>query len=119
MITISIDTDSRGTDRAQCFVDSRFFAAQSRHGAIHAICRVLRAAGIPDQPWEVPGRISGSSIYWMADRYVAEDDTGIRTRRWKPPAFPRVKAQKGGAQPQGAIPAGGEAQDAPARAGPP
>jgi len=84
MITISIDTDSRGTDRAQCWVDSRFFAAQSRSGAIHALCRVLHGAG-------------------------------IRTRRWKAPAFPARKAQKGGAEPQVAIRAGGELQDAPAR----
>lgn len=45
-----------------------------------ARARGLIAAGIPDQPWEVPGRIGGPSIAWMADRAI-DPDGGYRKFR--------------------------------------
>lgn len=74
MITIhAMPGKHGGPDRARCEIAGRAFVAKSRAGSIPALCRVLVAAGIPDQPWQMindayPGIVSltGDSIRKMA-----------------------------------------------------
>jgi hypothetical protein len=96
VITIAYGPPRGRSETAWTVIDGQRHEAAAGGCAIHALCRVLRDAGIPDQPWEVPGRLKGTSIHWMADHYVREDDTGIRIVRWKAPPLPPGKAQKGG-----------------------
>jgi len=110
MITITYGT-ARGTSKRQvemawAVVDGRRYEAESTTGAVHALCRLLVADGVPDQPWEVPGRMSGGSIAWMAKRMVREDDAGIRIVRWTAGYFARRKGKSGGS-------GGGEGPDTP------
>jgi hypothetical protein len=81
MITITYGPPQGRNETAWTVIDGQRYDATSDGCALHALCRVLRAAGIPDQPWEVPNRINGGSIHWMADHYV-NDDRGLRYRRW-------------------------------------
>lgn len=90
-----------GFDVASCFVDGARYEAVSRSGAEHALCRILRNAGIPDQPWLANGgSMSGPSIYSMADLTIRDDDRGCRVVEFRP--FPvNGGAKKGGADENG------------------
>ena len=72
MITIVSEVHRDGLEIASCKIGESVAIVSSRHGAVHKLCRELREAGVPDQPWEVLGRIRGGSIYWMADRTISE-----------------------------------------------
>lgn len=84
MITIALSQRDWGLERASCEVDGVPFSADSRNGSIHALCRKLLEADVPDQPWEVPGRIKGTSIAWMADHSISEVSGQARTVRYRP-----------------------------------
>ena len=66
-------TSAGAIEAAWCEVDGKRFEAESGTGAVHALCRALRDAGIPDQEWHVPGRLYGLSIHGMADWSVSRE----------------------------------------------
>lgn len=83
-------TPTGAIEAAWCEVDGARYAADSATGAIHALCRVLRDAGIPDQNWTVPGRMFGPSTHKMADWSV---DREGRIQKFRPmPVFGEGKS---------------------------
>lgn len=66
---------SNGIDIATCKWNGRRFGAFSRHGAIAALASKLVAAGAPDAPWTVFGRIGGGSLDRLADGTVTIVET--------------------------------------------
>lgn len=91
--TIKPFKDRPGSDIASCVVDGKRYEMVSRFGAEHAVCRLLRHDGIPDQPWTANGgNLKGPSIYKLADTTISDDDRGCRIAKFRP--FPR----SGGAQ---------------------
>jgi hypothetical protein len=84
MITIQLGTvPARGTsapwDTASATVGSQSYCTQSRSSAVCKLCRLLRDAGVPDQPWMALTQngtpsMRGRSIYAMADRTIGESD---------------------------------------------
>jgi hypothetical protein len=84
VITIQLGTvPARGTsapwDTASATVDGHAYSAQSRSSAVCKLCRLLRDAGVPDQPWMALTQngtpsMRGRSIYAMAGRSISEGD---------------------------------------------
>jgi hypothetical protein len=76
-------------DLAECTVAGRRFVAEAQSGAICAICRELRDAGIADQAWEAfntgcldIAALTGRSIHAMARLVVEENPRrGVRFRK--------------------------------------
>jgi hypothetical protein len=91
MIVIEVTAD-RPKDWAAAMVEGRRYEARSSAGAIFALCRVLVAADVPDQPWKAiniaaPGAISlrGQSVHASAGLTIEQaDDREPRFRRWTP-----------------------------------
>lgn len=85
-----------GSDIASCEVNGKRYELVNGSGAIHAVCRLLRWDGIPDQPWRANGGASyGPSIYQMADTTVSDGDRGCRVIKFSP--FPCIgRGKKGG-----------------------
>lgn len=91
MITIYVRPGRRGKlDRAHCEIGNECFVATSSNGSVAALCRVLVAAGIEDQPWEMvnltaPDRwaVRGDSIRKQATVTYSEADGTIQRRPWK------------------------------------
>lgn len=90
-----------GADIASCVVNGKRYEMVSRFGAEHAVCRLLRHDGIPDQPWTANGgSMSGPSIYQMADLTITEESPGCRLVKFRP--FPvSGGAQTGGSDENG------------------
>ena len=87
--------DGKGRHFARC----GDLEADSMSSAIAALARVIRGLdSVPDGPihayWPDGRRsLTVRSLYWMADRTIAEDDkAGIRVVRWKPSPFAKVAA---------------------------
>ena len=78
-------------DTAEAEWDGRVFRAASSHGASMALARQLVAAGCPDQPWHVPGRLHGRSLHRLARLTIEEGADGLRFRRYR--ETPRVADQ--------------------------
>lgn len=66
-------TPSGIIESAWCEVEGVRYEADSAHGSILALCRVLRDAGIPDQPWQVVGRLNGDSVHYTAQWTISRD----------------------------------------------
>jgi len=107
-------------DLATCEVEGRAYSAASRKGAMFKLCRVLVAAGIPDQPYEVlntaaPGIVSmrGQSIHASAGLKVLHRDARApRFSRFAPldetgPQPDQVQAPRRAEGPSGGVVAPG------------
>jgi hypothetical protein len=112
-ITVIVNVQP-GVDRATCEINGRAFVAESEHGAIHELARQVRDAGFADRPWQVAGRVSGSSFYWMAERTITEKSGTPRTRLWNAHSFVPRGAEQGGASPSPGPRQPGDAQRVPA-----
>jgi hypothetical protein len=70
-----------GADIAEAEHDRQPFRAVSRHGATMALARLLKAAGVPDGPWQAIGtdgrlRFYGPSLHRLAALTIADSDDG-------------------------------------------
>lgn len=88
-------------ETAWCDVDGQRYEAESAFGSIHALCRVLREAGVPDQPWRVVGRLKGGSIHRAADWTVSREGRMCRAREFGP-APVQVNGKSGGSEAESA-----------------
>ena len=95
MITISVTAarpPKQAKDLAAVVVDGRRYEARSNSGAIFALCRVLVAAGVADQPWQSINTAAtdvvsmrGPSVHGAAGLTVEERDAGgMRFGRFAP-----------------------------------
>ena len=101
---------------ASCDWNGRTFEARSRSGAAYALCRLLVAAGIPDQPLQVfnaKGQIelTITSIHIAAGRRIVE---GSRTPIANVPYAPNFHESADGDDQDGALAFGGRGGTGPA-----
>ena len=78
MIEMHLIAGRESRDIAECEWRGQRYTAASSHGAAMALARQLVAAGAPDQPWCVPGRLHGRSLHGLARLTVTETDGGVR-----------------------------------------
>lgn len=99
--TLRMIPNSRTPERGSVWLSScewngRRFQAPSRGGAVHDLCRVLVAAGVPDMPMHVVGedgklRLTYHSIHQAAGRTIKEGArTPIRSDPFIPPLSERA-----------------------------
>lgn len=87
---------------ASCEWNGHTFEAPSRSGASHALCRLLVAAGCPDQALQVfdeNGRhqFTHRAIHAAAQLMLSERDHPLRRRRWTQNPHGADAAKQGGA----------------------
>src|SRR5262249_25545070 len=76
--------------RAECWISNKCYEAMSRHGAVFALARMLKQAGVADQDVTVtgddfPGVISYPSLDRLAGRTITEGAaTLLREVRFDP-----------------------------------
>lgn len=74
---------------ARCIVGGSVRIAQSRGGALHELCRVLKAENVPDCPIHTPG-LRYPSFYKAAEYTIRENrSVGPVRVKWKP--FPEER----------------------------
>jgi hypothetical protein len=93
-VDLSLVPDSRTASGgsawdASATVAGQMFSARSRHGASHALARVLGAAGVSDQPLIIReaglrGHLTVRSLHANAGRTVVEGDRPLRQTKWQP-----------------------------------
>ena len=72
---------------ARCIVGGSVCIAQSRGGALHELCRVLKEANVPDCPIRTPA-LSYPSFHEAAEFTIRENrSVGPVRVKWKP--FPK------------------------------
>lgn len=93
MIDIIMEEESDGRWSVWSLIDTTFVRLEGQREPIHAIAREIAAKGIPDQKWQVlydgedRVRVSGISIYRMAQLTIEESSTGLHRRTWR--TYPR------------------------------
>lgn len=88
MIDITATAKGNGLWEGRAVIDGAAIEVTGAHNPVHELAREIVAAGYPDQPWRFvfqDGRVrmSGYSIYRMAQLTLSERATGIARETWR------------------------------------